>query len=172
MGELRQRILFYGYGNPGRGDDGLGPALAEAVEQLDLSGVTVDCDYQLTVEDAAALAEHDVVLFADAAATGPEPFWFGRVLPTPHHGISSHSVSPGALVALCESLFSKQLQAYVIGVRGYDFGELTESLSSRARANYGAALSFLRQALEERRFPEYVERYGFELDRASGEERA
>jgi len=66
-------VLVIGYGNPGRRDDGLGPALAERLQELRLPGVDVDADYQLTVEDAAAAAEHDVVVFADAAQAGPEP---------------------------------------------------------------------------------------------------
>ena len=37
------KALVIGYGNPGRLDDGLGPALAEAVEKLDLPGlITLD----------------------------------------------------------------------------------------------------------------------------------
>ena len=34
-------MLLLGYGNPGRLDDGLGPALAAQVERLALPGVTV-----------------------------------------------------------------------------------------------------------------------------------
>ena len=49
-----RKVLLIGYGNPGRLDDGLGPALAAAVEKLAIPGVTVDADYQLNVEDAAA----------------------------------------------------------------------------------------------------------------------
>ncbi len=153
-----RRLLFYGYGNPGRGDDGLGPALAAALEQLDLPGTTVDSNYQLTVEDAAELAEHEVVVFADADASGREPFWFGRVEPNAHLGISSHGVSPGALLALTEALFGRRVEAYVLGIRGYEFGELCESLSSRAQANLEQAIRFAKCALTERSFDEYVGR--------------
>jgi DNA-binding response OmpR family regulator len=48
---MANRVLVIGYGNPGRLDDGLGPALAETLQRLDLPGVTVDADYQLTAED-------------------------------------------------------------------------------------------------------------------------
>ena len=50
------RILVIGYGNPGRLDDGLGPAVASAMEEFNLPGVSVDSNYQLTVEDAASAA--------------------------------------------------------------------------------------------------------------------
>ncbi|MCU0727503.1 MAG: hydrogenase maturation protease, partial [Planctomycetes bacterium] len=72
-----ERVLLIGFGNPGRRDDGLGPAVAQAVEGWGIPGVTVESDYQLHVEDAAAVSEHDAVIFADAAAAGPEPFAFG-----------------------------------------------------------------------------------------------
>jgi len=49
-------ILVYGYGNPGRGDDGLGPALVEALELLGATGLDCESDYQLAIEDAACLA--------------------------------------------------------------------------------------------------------------------
>ena len=38
------KTLLIGYGNPGRLDDGLGPALAEAVAKLAIPGVTVEAD--------------------------------------------------------------------------------------------------------------------------------
>ena len=60
------KILLIGYGNPGRSDDGLGPALAAQIAALGLAGVTVDIDYQLTVDHAALIATQDVVVFADA----------------------------------------------------------------------------------------------------------
>ena len=87
-------VLFIGYGNPGRRDDGLGPGLAERVERLAIPGVTVDSDYQLTVEDAEAVARHEVTIFADASIGGMEPFYFRRVEAHGVPGFSSHGVEP------------------------------------------------------------------------------
>ncbi len=70
----RARVLLLGYGNPGRQDDGLGPAAAAEIEKLEWPGVTVCDNYQLVVEDAIEIAEHDVVWFVDAARTGAEPY--------------------------------------------------------------------------------------------------
>jgi hydrogenase maturation protease len=161
------RLLIYGYGNPGRGDDGLGPALVQAFEQLEPVLATVDSNYQLTVEDAAELAEHDVVIFADAAVSGLEPFGFERVEPGGGVGFSSHSVSPGSLVMLTHELFGKKVEAYALGVRGYEFGELREKLSPRAEANLGSALAFLTNAVREQKFGDYLHRYGKTSGRAA-----
>ena len=73
------KVLLIGYGNPGRLDDGLGPALAEAIAHKEFKNVTVDANYQLTVEDAAEVAKYDLVIFADADVAGPEPFWVRRI---------------------------------------------------------------------------------------------
>ena len=56
-------------------------ALAGIMEEKQLPGVTVDANYQLAVEDAAQVAEYDVVVFADAAIAGDGPFWMKRILP-------------------------------------------------------------------------------------------
>src|SRR5450432_1649313 len=53
------RILVIGYGNPGREDDGLGPAAAAEIERLGRPGVSVRGNYQLVLEDAADVAEAD-----------------------------------------------------------------------------------------------------------------
>ncbi len=146
------RVLFIGFGNPGRRDDGLGPACAAAVEKLEIPGVTVDSDYQLSVEHADALARHDVVIFADAALDGPEPFAFRRIEPGPAVMFSSHSVTPEGVLTLTDELFHEQPEAYVLGVRGYEFDEFGEALSARAQANLAAALEFITPVLRERDF--------------------
>ena len=141
------RALLLGIGNPGRQDDGLGPALAEAVERLAIPGVTVDADYQLTVEDAAAIAEHEVVIFADADAAGEAPFSFRTVAARRALEWSSHGVEPETLLGLVEEIFGRAPPAYVLGIRGRCFGELREELSDEARQHLAAALAFVEEWL-------------------------
>jgi hydrogenase maturation protease len=131
-----------GFGNPGRGDDGLGPAFAEAVEGLGLAGVSVDADYQLNVEDAEAVARHRVVVFADADLSGGEPFSFRPLAPEPGLSFTSHSLGPQAVLALAEEVFGARPQSYLLGIRGYDFQPFNESLTAQAEANLKAAVSF------------------------------
>lgn len=133
-----------GYGNPGRLDDGLGPALAERIQALDIPGVTADADYQLNVEDAAAVSQCDVVVFADASVDVVEPFTL-RPLEAEHAGLgfSSHSVSAATLLGLAGSLFGASPLAYVLAIRGYEFDDFGERLSARAAANLEAAVDHL-----------------------------
>lgn len=152
LARLPGRVLVLGYGNPGRLDDGLGPALAEAIEKLHLPEVDTDADYQLTVEDAAAAAQHDVVVFADAAEAGPEPFYFRPVAAGGGAGFTSHGCRPGGVMALAGELFRAATKGYILGIRGYEFNEFGEALSDRARSNLAAAAAFLRQVLVTRSF--------------------
>ena len=149
------KTLVIGFGNPGRLDDGLGPGLAKAIEGLGLTGVTVDADYQLTVEDAAEAAKHEVVIFADADVSGPEPFRMQRIYPASDSmSFSTHSVQPEAVLALARDLFQAEPRAYILGIRGYEFDEFGEGLSDQAAKNLVAAVTYLESALRKGEFCE------------------
>ncbi len=148
-GKGKKKVLVFGYGNPGRLDDGLGPMFAERMEKLNLDGVTVDSNYQLSVEDAAVIAENDFVVFVDADVSCTAPFRFERVIPREHLSFSSHSISADALMALAENLLSSRAEAFMLGIRGYEFNEFGEGLSARAEENLEAAFIFLKEAIEE-----------------------
>jgi len=140
-----KRILLIGYGNPGRLDDGLGPALAELFQGLELPNLMVESNYQLNVEDAAQIAEHDVVIFADASTDVEPPFTFTPVAAeTGGPSFSSHSVTAPQLMGMAEELFGKTPQAWMLAIRGYDFNEFGERLSEQAVQNLEAAAAFLK----------------------------
>ncbi|MCB9514459.1 MAG: hydrogenase maturation protease [Candidatus Krumholzibacteriia bacterium] len=143
-----RRTLVFGFGNPGRGDDGLGPALAAAVAELGLAGVDTDADYQLSVEDAATASRRDRVVFVDAAAQGPAPFALRRIEPgSARPTFSSHHVSPEGVLALARELFDAAPEAWLLAIRGYDFDEFREGLSDGAQANLAAAIATLHTQL-------------------------
>ncbi len=150
------KTLMLGWGNEGRRDDGLGPAFARLFAERHLPGLTVDTDYQLQVEDAYEAAGYPRVIFVDADRTGPEPFSCRRLEPTDSNlSFSSHSVSPGGLLALTRELYGSEPEAWLLGIRGYDFDRFEESLSAPARENLEAAAEFVATALEADHFGEY-----------------
>ncbi len=134
---------MFGYGNPNRQDDGLGPALAEAFEKMDLPGVMVDSNYQLTVEDAATIAEYDAVVFVDASVDAAEPFTFERIEPAANVSFSTHSIQPKAVLGLAVELFDAKTAAYTLAIRGYGFEPFDSQLTERAGQNLGKAIEFL-----------------------------
>ena len=136
------RVLLIGYGNPGRGDDGLGPALAAGMEGL--AGLTVEIDYQLTVDHAALIAEHDAVVFADAAVGLNYPYYFSEIGNEPPQVLGSHQVTPQAALALAGLLFGHKPPGWVLAIAGEAFGEVHEGLSPTAQGNLQQAAAFLR----------------------------
>lgn len=139
----RARLLVLGWGNPSRGDDGLGAAFIG--EALRVDGVELLVDYQLQPEHALDLVGRDEVLFVDASTSGAEPFEVFELTPGPNVTVSTHHVSPGALLAVFERVTGKPPpRARLLAIRGWQFG-LGEHLSERARQNLEAALAWWRE---------------------------
>jgi hydrogenase maturation protease len=140
------RTLVYGYGNPGRQDDGAGVVLVEELtawaQMGDRPWLTFDCNYQLNVEDALAAAEQDVVIFADASCDQREGFRFRRLRPRPARSFSTHAMSPESVVALSRELYGARPAAYLLTVRGYAW-EPNGLLTPEARTNVEAAAAFM-----------------------------
>jgi hydrogenase maturation protease len=146
---MKAETLILGWGNPGRGDDGLGPAFVQAMSESGLAGVVTDSDYQLQVEDAAEIARFDRVLFVDADCSGAEPFWLERLqAESASLAFSTHSVSPAAVLALARDLFDAEPEAWILGIRGYEFDEFEERLSNGAQRNLDAAVSAVEVAMQ------------------------
>lgn len=152
VSKLLPKVLFIGYGNPGRLDDGLGPALAARIEALSLKEMTVEADYQLSVENAFDVSKHDIVIFADAAVRGKEPFFFKEIHPRSPLSLGSHSVSPEAVLFFAERLFHSRARAYVLGIRGYAFNGYNERLSGRAEKNLEEAFQFVAKLVQSGNF--------------------
>jgi hypothetical protein len=109
----------------------------------------VESNYQLAIEDAATIAEHDAVVLADACVRGRAPFDFRAVEPARALGFSSHAIEPPALMALARDHFASRAPGYVLAMRGYAFGALAAGLSPGARANLEAAVRFIAPALRD-----------------------
>jgi hydrogenase maturation protease len=147
------RVLVIGYGNAGRGDDGLGPALADRLESLGLPGVTVETGYQLAIEHAELAAAHEIVVFADAAidVQRDAPFYLRRIEAAAETVSSSHHLSPAAVLSLAAELFGVSPIGWLLGIRPVDMDTFGTGLTPQAEANLTAALAALRTALEQGR---------------------
>ena len=153
------KILILGIGNPGRGDDGLGPALvarlsdAETAEWAEASTfavldgkATAAWKYQLNVEDADTIKDFEVVMFVDASAVGDEPVVLTPLLPAKSITFSTHEMSPASVLALAEELYGRAPKGHLLAIRGYAW-EMGEGLSERARQNLASAAALLKEAL-------------------------
>lgn len=143
--------LVLGYGNPARGDDGLGPALIERLATLALEDLETRVDYQLCVEDALDIGDFDQVIFVDASIDVAPPYLHyplpATVIPAT---LDTHGISPEALIHLARTLFGAETKASILAIRGYDFEPFSESLSAEAARNLDAAFNYLAEKLRER----------------------
>jgi hydrogenase maturation protease len=107
----------------------------------------VDADYQLNVEDAAEVAAYDRVIFVDADCGCKAPFRVEKLSAAERKvDFSTHSISPEGVLTLARDLFGAEPEAYLIGIRGYEFNAFGEDLTDMARSNLAAAVSFLESA--------------------------
>jgi len=137
-----------GFGNPGRRDDGLGPAAAERLSALAIPGVVCDSDYQLGIEDALACSRHDIVVFVDAARGLREPFTFTRVEAAAGMPPMSHALRPEAVLAIAAELYGHRPDARLLAVRGHGW-DIGEGLTDKAEKDLALALEFLARFLKE-----------------------
>jgi hydrogenase maturation protease len=137
-----------GIGNPGRRDDGLGAAAAERLQARRLRGVACDANYQLNIEDALAVAGHEVVVFVDAARSLRRPFTFTRVRAAASLPAMSHALGPEAVLAVAAELYGKTPDARLLAIRGERW-TVGEGLSAKAERNLALALEFLESFLKE-----------------------
>ncbi len=141
--------MIYGYGNPGRQDDGLGARFVELVEKWieeeKLENISTDCNYQLNIEDAAVIAEYDTVIFIDASVVEDvEQFRLETIQPnTATIEFTMHAVSTAYVVDLCRKIYGKTPEAYVLHIKAYEF-DFKEELTTKAAENMLAAFDFLK----------------------------
>jgi hydrogenase maturation protease len=149
-----KKILIYGYGNPGRQDDGLGARFTELCEEWvqtnNLQHITVDCNYQLNVEDAALISDFDLVVFVDASVVDDVDNFRLETIAADNSRIefSMHAVSVGYVVDLCFKMYGKSPLSYVLHIKAYEF-DFKEELTDNAQQNMMAAFGFLKEFLLE-----------------------
>jgi hypothetical protein len=162
--EIAPRLVF-AIGNASRGDDAIGPLLAQALRDegwFDGGAAELIEAYQLQVEDALELDGREAVLFIDAER-----------LPAPDHGVGdtdtggvdgvtaadgvtlrpvtaaaaplfSHALEPGALLGVHQRVFGRAPPpAWVLSIAGAGFG-LGAPLSVMACARLPVALALAR----------------------------
>ncbi|NLO49884.1 MAG: hypothetical protein GX103_01800 [Bacteroidales bacterium] len=144
------QILIYGYGNPGRQDDGLGNHFVEmakewAAEQ-GLKNIAFDSNYQLNIEDAAEIADKDIVIFVDASLEEIDSFVLDEITPDAKVEFSMHAVSASYVVHLCKEIYPHCPAAWLLHLKGYEW-EFREGLTEKALVNCQKAFEHLKPIL-------------------------
>ncbi|MBU2555169.1 MAG: hydrogenase maturation protease [Bacteroidetes bacterium] len=150
--EPKKRVLVYGYGNPGRQDDGIGNEMVNMIQRWiethHLTCMQTDSNYQLNIEDAEKISTWDIVVFVDATQeTRINEYKFKPVEPSEAQvEFTMHAVSPEYVLHLAQKLFNKSPETYVLAIKGYEF-ELKEGLTDNAKLNLEQAFQFLTRQL-------------------------
>lgn len=138
-GKGRAPLVILAVGNPSRGDDALGPMLAEAIMPGLPAGAKLIVDFQLQVEHALDIADAERVLFIDAETGLDCDCHLRKVAAGGGTSVFSHALSPGQLLAVHAQVCATPApEAYVLGVAGQRF-ELGEDLSAAGRQSLEAA---------------------------------
>jgi hydrogenase maturation protease len=142
------QALIIGYGSPIRGDDALGPLVADrladrlheraadrdAALHRDGARIEVQARHILTAEIVDDLERAERVIFVDAAADAPagEVRW-GRLAPdTGSVSSMAHFHDPRELLAWCQALYGHAPEAWLVSAGGADWGYACYELSPAA----------------------------------------
>ncbi|NWF70539.1 MAG: hydrogenase maturation protease [Chloroflexi bacterium] len=142
-------LLFVGYGNPLRGDDGLGPAVVHQLAQrVQRAGVQFVTCHQLTPELVETISQSCHVVFIDAFVGGcPGEIWCNSIEPSMSPGALNHYVSPAMLLAAARSWYGAKTTGTLITISGASFG-FSEQLSSPVEAALRQVLEWLEQGID------------------------
>ena len=147
-------ILVIGYGNTLRSDDGVGyrvaEAIAEQVEQGELSPVRSLSVHQLTPELADDIAQAERVIFVDAAAPDALPLsdvQVTSVTPALPESQLGHSQDVRSLLHLAQQLYGRVPQAdwLLVPAEQFDFGE---TFSAKTQRGFDQAIAIIRQLIQ------------------------
>ncbi len=134
--------LVFGWGNPSRGDDALGPLFIDRIAALRLPGVECLTDFQLQVEHALDLENRRRILFVDASLDAAAPFAVTLPKPARDASFTTHAMTPEAVMQVYVELHDEAPPpCTLLAIHGECF-ELGEELSPAAAAHLDAALAW------------------------------
>jgi hydrogenase maturation protease len=137
-------LLVIGYGNLLRGDDGVGPKVVEALEELHLPDVRTLICQQLSPEHAEPIARARTVIFVDAAVDAPKDVQLRKLEPNETSQLMAHAADPRTMLALARDVFGHCPEAWWLTIPAVKLG-FGEELSPIARQGYEAALEQIRK---------------------------
>jgi len=148
------KALILGYGNIDRQDDGVAwhvlaglcrklgrPIPVSQDDEFINPGSSPDLFFylQLAPELAEIIAAYDRVCFVDAhTGSVPEDLHMAEVKPEYQSSPFTHHMTPATCLSFAKTIYQRDVEGYLISVRGYEFGfshelsSTTAGLSSQA----------------------------------------
>ena len=141
---VNRDFLVIGYGNTLRGDDGVGPRVAEAIEQLNLPGVRTLICQQLSPEYADPVSRAHTVVFVDAAVDAPREVQLRKIEPNESAQLMAHAADPRTLLALARDVFGHAPQAWWLTIPAAKL-DFSETLTPEAQRGFEVALEKIQE---------------------------
>ncbi len=168
---IEAELLVIGYGNTLRGDDGVGPRVAEAVEKLNLPGVRTLVCQQLSPECADPVSRARTVVFVDAVVntgdnrqvTGDGETWeaiggekschpppdtchvqWRKLEPGESSQLMAHAADPRTLLALARDVFGHAPLAWWLTIPAVKL-EFSETLTPEAQRGFEEAVEKIQE---------------------------
>ncbi len=155
-------LTVFAWGNESRGDDAIGAIIARKITDLRHPAIVVVEDHQLHLEHVMDIQDDVPLLFVDASVALDKGFRLEKLVPVRDESISTHSMSPSALLDLYEQTLGRPPpSAWMLHVSGNSF-ELGEEISAAASASVEQAWGFLEETLKQP-----VDQWRARLDAAS-----
>ena len=141
--------LVIGYGNSLRGDDGIGVAVTEQLnEMLQNSPVRVLACQQLTPELAIEISKADRVIIIDAAkGETPGQITVNKIEPDNDSSTFTHELRPSTLLACAQELYGKRPITFLVSVTGYSF-DFSDELSPTLKRVMPEVLTRVRELID------------------------
>jgi hydrogenase maturation protease len=144
--------LIIGYGNPLRGDDGLGwQVVGELAKRVDAL-ISVVAVHQLTPELAEPISDAELVIFVDASCDGEPGSWRCQSIRqgSETSQVYAHYFTPASLLGYANAIFNANPTAFLISAAAgsFDYGEV---LSPSVAAVVPQMVRFICKTLEESR---------------------
>jgi len=147
---IGRELLVIGYGNTLRGDDGVGPRVAEAVGNLRLPGLrTLICPL-LTPELADPISRAGTVIFVDAAVDAPKAVQWRKLEPNETSQLMAHAADPRTMLALARDVFGRVPEAWWLTIPAVDLG-FREHFTSEAQRGLDEAVKMIQSFCCKRR---------------------
>ena len=137
-------FLVIGYGNTLRGDDGVGPRVAEAIGKLNLPGVHALVCQQLSPEYADPVSRAHTVVFVDAAVDAPREVQLRKLEPGESSQLMAHAADPRTLLALARDVFGHAPQAWWLTIPAVKL-DFSETLTPEAQRGFEEAVKKIQE---------------------------
>lgn len=162
--EAQYQFLIVGYGNELRGDDAVGPRVAEIVASWQLPSIKSLSVHQLTPELINDIADTNYVIFVDACSGSNcsrtmqlDPIVLGDYSSRSLASQDTHRCNPLFLLMLTKQLYNCTPQAWFlrVPVESFDFGE---ELSSTTKRGCDRAVTTIEQFIRTYRQPVWTKK--------------